>query len=888
MADPAGAPGRLWLWFAAGGLLAIPAYYLLSSSPLSQDVLFVSIGTSVVPAILIGVRANRPHQARPWLVLATAATLMSLANLVWYLYPPAFHTPLGSPSVADGLDLAGYGLLIAGMAMLIRARTRASDNGFLDTTILTVSLGVLSWAFLIGPYVQKSSLPFGVHLVSAAYPLVDILLVGLLVRLVLTPGARGAAFWLLSAYLVCQLLADTGYALELQRGVPFGSGIFTGWLASYAFLGAAALHPSMRKLSEVASVPTMTPTRGRLLALAFAALLPMTVLGVENATERHFDELLVVGLSAVMFLLVLARARTLVVDIAELRRAEEELQRTAAQLAEAQQVAGVGSWEWDVKANAMAWSQELHRLLGTSPDSIAPTFEAFLDAIHPDDRQMVAGHVDRAIRTGTPIDHDIRLIRADGEVRFIHIQAIVEADEIGTPVRMLGTVQDVTDRTALEEKIVHQALYDPLTDLANRALFADRLELALAGAPRYGRRVVVLVMDLNGFKAVNDTLGHSVGDQLLIEVAARTRPCIRPSDTVARLGGDEFAILLEDAGIEEAVGVAERILERFREPFEIEGRELFIDGSIGIAESPSGSVSAEALLRDADAAMYTAKRSGKGAYEVFQPEFHVKVLRRFELSTDLRRAVEHGEFVLHYQPIVTLKEGTMTGVEALIRWVRSDGQMVSPADFIPVAEQTGLIVPIDRWVMNEACRQTIAWERQVPGGGAISISVNISVRQLNDARLTKDVQETLQEVGLDSSRLTLEITESVLMQDAEGTLRVLQELKTLGVRLAIDDFGTGFSSLNYLRRLPVDVVKIDRSFVAGIASQSSEWTLARGIIRLVHELGLETVAEGVERADQRAHLQALGCRLAQGFFFARPMEPDAIAALLAKASSRSA
>src|SRR6266498_841687 len=436
-------------------------------------------------------------------------------------------------------------------------------------------------------------------------------------------------------------------------------------------------------------------------------------------------------------------------------------------------------------------------------------------------------------------------------------------------------------------EIAQRALYDPLTGLANRTLFADRLSHALGGAIRHGRPVTILVMDLNGFKAVNDTFGHGAGDQLLIVIADRLRESVRPTDTAARLGGDEFAVLLE-AAVPEAVRVADRILERLRVPIDIEGRELFVDASIGIAESPSGSVSAEALLRDADAAMYTAKRSGKGAYEVFQPEFHVQVLRRFELSTDLRRAVEHGEFVLHYQPIVTLKEGTMTGVEALIRWVRSDGQMVSPADFIPVAEQTGLIVPIDRWVMNEACRQTIAWERQVPGGGAISISVNISVRQLNDARLTKDVQETLQEVGLDSSRLTLEITESVLMQDAEGTLRVLQELKTLGVRLAIDDFGTGFSSLNYLRRLPVDVVKIDRSFVAGIASQSSEWTLARGIIRLVHELGLETVAEGVERADQRAHLQALGCRLAQGFLFSRPMEPDAIADLLAKASSRPA
>jgi len=440
----------------------------------------------------------------------------------------------------------------------------------------------------------------------------------------------------------------------------------------------------------------------------------------------------------------------------------------------------------------------------------------------------------------------------------------------------------------LEQRIAHQALYDPLTDLANRTLFADRLDHVLAGAIRHGRPASILVMDLNGFKAVNDTFGLSIGDQLLVEVATRIRHCVRPSDTIARLGGDEFAMLLEDSRIPEAIAVAERILERCREPFHVADQELFIDASIGIAESPSGSVTADALLRDADAAMYAAKRDRNGGYEVFQPEFHVKVLKRFELFTDLRRALERGEFVLHYQPIVVLKDGTITGVEALIRWMRPEGSMVSPAEFIPVAEQTGLIASIDQWVMEEACRQLRTWEDQCSAFQSIHMSVNVSVQQLQDARLTERVQKALEAAGLDPPRLTLEITESVLMTNTEATLAVLHGLKALGVRLAIDDFGIGFSSLNYLRRLPVDIVKIDRSFVSGIASQSDEWTLARGIIKLVHGLGLETVAEGVERADQRAHLQALGCRLAQGYYFARPMEPEGIRDLLAKASSRTA
>ncbi|MGH2556606.1 MAG: putative bifunctional diguanylate cyclase/phosphodiesterase [Actinomycetota bacterium] len=441
---------------------------------------------------------------------------------------------------------------------------------------------------------------------------------------------------------------------------------------------------------------------------------------------------------------------------------------------------------------------------------------------------------------------------------------------------------------AMEQRIAHQALYDPLTDLANRTLFADRLDHVLAGAIRHSRPASILVMDLNGFKAVNDTFGLSMGDQLLVEVATRIRHCVRPSDTVARLGGDEFAMLLEDSRIHEAIGVAERILERCREPFLVADQELFIDASIGIAESPSGSVTADALLRDADAAMYAAKRDGNGGYEVFQPEFHVKVLKRFELFTHLRRAVERGEFVLHYQPIVVLKDGTITGVEALIRWMRPDGSVVPPAEFIPVAEQTGLIASIDQWVMEEACRQLRAWEDQCSAFQSIHMSVNVSVQQLQDARLTERVQKALEAAGLDPPRLTLEITESVLMTNTEATLAVLHGLKALGVRLAIDDFGIGFSSLNYLRQLPVDVVKIDRSFVSGIASQSDEWALARGIVKLVHGLGLETVAEGVERADQRAHLQALGCHLAQGYYFARPMEPEGIKELLAKTGARTA
>jgi diguanylate cyclase (GGDEF)-like protein len=444
------------------------------------------------------------------------------------------------------------------------------------------------------------------------------------------------------------------------------------------------------------------------------------------------------------------------------------------------------------------------------------------------------------------------------------------------------------DRRRLEEKIRHQALYDPLTELPNRTLFLDRVGHAVAGSKRRERPVAVLMIDLDGFNTVNDSLGEDAGDQVLVEVGDRLRTCLRSTDTVARMGGDEFAMLLVDAGIPEATRVADRVFERLGVPFLVKGKELFVDASIGIAQFPDGSGDGETVVGAADAAMYSARRAGKQTYEIYQRERHVASLEQFELLTELRRALERREFVLHYQPIVRLDDGQIVGVEALTRWNHPKRGMVPPAGFIPLAEQAGLIVAIDRWVTAEACRQGRVWQQRFPSDRPLGISVNLSARQLQDPDLLRDVGAAVEAFGLAPASLTLEITETVLMQDTEATLSVLRALKALGVRLAIDDFGIGFSSLSYLRRLPVDVVKIDRSFVAGVATGTEEWTLARGIIRLVHSLGLETVAEGVERPEQRAHLMALGCRLAQGYLFARPAPADAITELLGRPDWRSA
>jgi len=398
----------------------------------------------------------------------------------------------------------------------------------------------------------------------------------------------------------------------------------------------------------------------------------------------------------------------------------------------------------------------------------------------------------------------------------------------------------------------------------------------------------VMMMDLNGFKGINDTYGHAVGDLLLTDVGRRIQESVRPSDTVARLGGDEFAVLALDADIPQAAQIAERIVARLRAPFFLDGRELFADLSIGIAEAGPDCSEPEQLLRNSDAAMYAAKREGKGRFEIYEPQFHAALLERLSLGTSLRRAVERGEFILHYQPIVTLADQQITGLEALVRWAVEGKGLIPPTEFIPIAEQTGLIIDIDRWVLQEACQRAAAWQRRFTRKLALGISVNVSARHLHDPDLVRQVSNVLRATRLDPKTLTLEITEGVVMKDIQATIAVLSDLKTLGVSLAIDDFGIGFSSLSYLRQLPVDVVKIDRSFVSGVASGSQEWTLARGIVKLVHGLGLETIAEGVERADQVAHLRALGCRLAQGYYFARPMAEPGVEEFLENAESRPA
>jgi diguanylate cyclase (GGDEF)-like protein/PAS domain S-box-containing protein len=562
-----------------------------------------------------------------------------------------------------------------------------------------------------------------------------------------------------------------------------------------------------------------------------------------------------------------------------MRRAVKALRTTEARFRAIFDHSAAGIALLDANGTIMEANEALSSFLGYDGSAIrGRTAAMFLPAEDAETARLIKKEVVQGTRPSATSEY--RFVRRDGQLSWGTLT--VSRAAAGETTRLIAIVQDVTERKRLEAQLAHQAYHDPLTELANRSLFRDRVEHALARAARYCERVAVLFLDVDDFKTVNDSLGHDEGDRLLKAVAARLLNATRGCDTVARLGGDEFAVLLENVrDDQDAIVVANRITHALAAPFQLQQKLMSISASMGIARAAPED-GADELLRNADVAMYAAKARGKGRYTLFAPEMYAALLTRLSTEADLRDAVERQEFRLLYQPIVDLEASRMVGCEALVRWDHPQRGLVSPDAFIRLAEDTGLIVPLGKWVLREATKEAAQWPKTPTNSRPPYVTVNISAKQLLHSEFVNDVATALRDAALAPDRLILEITEGTLLDNAEATTARLQELKALGVRLAIDDFGTGYSSLSYLQRFPIDILKIDKSFVDGIVRGGNQAALARTIISLGDSLALRTVAEGIETDAQRNVLRDLGCHLGQGFLYAKPLDPSSIASVMSE------
>lgn len=562
-----------------------------------------------------------------------------------------------------------------------------------------------------------------------------------------------------------------------------------------------------------------------------------------------------------------------------LQQAEQALRQSELRLSRAQRIARVGSWELELATNLFSPSPELLLILGYNHQDCAPVpLEWMHRQIHPADLPFVRKSLAAGIESGRGIEVAFRVISSDGNELTVTCQAEVETDADGTPSMLVGTLMDVTERARAEQEIQHLANYDTLTGLPNRNLLHDRLQQAIAQAARQESSVGVLCLDLDRFKGINDSLGHNVGDSLLKMVAGRLRMCVRESDTLSRIGGDEFVIVLRLVSDEDGISnAASKILSVISEPFRFEDQELYLTASVGIAVYPTDGTDAHTLLKHADLAMYQAKDMDRNNFQFFSSDLNVKVMERMVLENSLRRALERNEFQLYYQPQLNVVSQEIVGFEALLRWKHPDLGMIAPDKFIPLAEETGLILSIGEWVIRTACHQTKVW--QDAGLKPVKMAVNLSGRQFR-MKLDRVVEDILQETGLDAQWLELELTESILMKSFSQNQELLQALADMGCQLSIDDFGTGYSSLAYLKHFPLGRLKIDRSFVRDIIHNPDDMAIAKIIIDMAHTLKMQVTAEGVEDQEQLALLKSFGCHEMQGFLFSKPVPADQAELLL--------
>ena len=866
--------------------LMYAAWSLTTSLPAARrsfvsDLAFTPVGPFVV---FLAFRASRaagidPRTRKAWRMITIALTLFWMGDLIWFCSQWVWRSDdLGN--LGQGAYVAYYLPLLIGLLSFPRFLRSKSESVQFWLDVATVFLGglMLVWSALVAPLTLLSTANRSSVALTIAYPLGDlVLLFGIAVIAARRrDDPTRMVFLLLTAAVAATLLNDSVFsALSLSSGYQSGTSLDLIQMTAWVLFGASA--ETQRRLAH--RVEYRDTERSPKLSISYAPYLAVVV-GYGTLFFAALDRR-TRSLSGIVIGAVALTATVLIRQIVALRENMRLVSQSAARQSEARFRSLVQNSSDFIAVIApdttiLYQTPSVERLLGYRPEELAGTRLAAL--LHPEDQpRALATIADSVERPEALPPVEWRLRRRGGEWFFAEVivkNLVAEPTIAGLVV----TIRDIQDRKALESQLTHQAFHDPLTKLANRALLSDRVGHAQARSRRDGRPCAVLLLDLDDFKIINDTFGHGAGDEVLMEVARRLLLCVRAGDTAARLGGDEFALLLEDtpdAGT--ALEVGDRITESLRAPFLLGGTEVFLSASTGVAVGHPSEPEAE-LLRNADVALYLAKDKGrgKGRCAVFEPSMRAAVMDRLELESDLRSALGRSELLLHFQPIVELQSGRIVGAEALLRWRHPQRGLLPPSEFIPLAEETGQIVPIGQWVLEEACRSIRALSR---GRAPLHASVNLSARQLQETDLLDQVAAALRDAGLEPGDLVLEVTETLIMQEPHTMIARLRALKELGVRLAIDDFGTGYSSLAYLQNLPVDILKIDRSFIHD-SVPSGLSPLARGIVDLGRAMRLVLVAEGIERREQADALRRAGCELGQGYYLARPMEMEALELLL--------
>jgi diguanylate cyclase (GGDEF)-like protein/PAS domain S-box-containing protein len=572
-------------------------------------------------------------------------------------------------------------------------------------------------------------------------------------------------------------------------------------------------------------------------------------------------------------------------EIAERARVECALRESEERYELAVRGANDGLWDWDLLANKIYFSPRWKSMLGYQDEEIGDCPDEWFNRIHPEElerfRLEISAHLDGVT---SHCENEYRMLHKDGSYRWMLCRGLAVREENRGATRIAGSVSDITDRKCAEDKLIYDAFHDALTGLPNRALFLDRLSLAIERAKRREDYLfAVLFLDLDRFKDVNDSIGHLVGDRLLIAIGDRLQKGLRTTDTVARLGGDEFVILIEDiTDYQGATRVAQWIQDQLAEPYEMFENEVLVTTSIGIVFNNQEYTSPEDMLRDADIAMYYAKSNGKAHYEIFDPVMRSRIMERLALESELRQAIGRDELAVYYQPIVSLESGQLMGFEALVRWQNPFRGLLRPAEFLHLAEETGLIIEIDRWVLREACLQMSEWKRNFPEALSLTISTNMSGRNITQPDLIPTIAQILQETGLDPENLKIEITENAIMENNEATQEAFSRLHSLGIQIQIDDFGIGYSSLGYLSQFPVNALKIDQSFVSKMDVDSSHMKIVQAIVSLTHRLGVGVIAEGLETCNQLNQLRALKCAYGQGYLISEPLDHESAQLLLSE------